>query len=87
VKSIVKSILIFFDINRIVHKTKQAIPHTTMKFYGDCVRICKHFPQTLATKELAVASQQSILFQQGISDQTRVTVITHPPYSPDLAPM
>jgi hypothetical protein len=39
--------------------------------------------QTLATKELAVASQHTVarfLFHQGISDQNNMTVITNPPY-------
>jgi hypothetical protein len=48
VKSKVKSMLfIFFDIKGTVHKefvlAGQSLPHTTVTFYGDCMKMCKDF--------------------------------------------
>jgi hypothetical protein len=49
VKSKVKSILIiFFDFKRIVHKdsswqAKELIPHTSVTFYGNCMKMCEDF--------------------------------------------
>jgi hypothetical protein len=56
VKSKLKSMLIiFFDIKGIVQKNsswqaKQSIPHTTVMFYGDCVKMCKDFAQNFGDK-------------------------------------
>jgi hypothetical protein len=56
VKSKVKIMLvIFFDIEGIVHKKfvlvdKQSIPHITVTFYGDCVKICKNFAPNFGDK-------------------------------------
>jgi hypothetical protein len=38
-------------------QAKQSIPHTTVTFYGGCMKMCEDFG-TLVTKELAVALQQ-----------------------------
>jgi hypothetical protein len=63
VKSKVKSMLIiFFDIRWIVHKEftlagQQSIPHTTVMFCGNCVKMGKDSTKTLMTKGMAVASQ------------------------------
>jgi hypothetical protein len=49
VKSKVKSrLIIFFDIKVIVHKNsswqaKQPIPHITVTFYRDCVKMCEDY--------------------------------------------
>jgi hypothetical protein len=40
-------------------QAKQSFPHTTLMFYGDWVPMCKESPQTLGTKELAVASRHA----------------------------
>jgi hypothetical protein len=45
-------------------QAKQSIPHATVTFYSDCVKMCEDFPRTLATKELAVASHQGIFDQK-----------------------
>jgi hypothetical protein len=56
VKSKVKSMLfIFFNMKRIVHEefmlvAKQEIPHTSDKFYGDCVNVCEHFSPNFGNK-------------------------------------
>jgi hypothetical protein len=59
VKSKVKIMLIiFFDIKRIVHKelfrpnwqAKQSIPHTTVPFYGDCMKMCEDFNRNFGDK-------------------------------------
>jgi hypothetical protein len=56
VKSKVKSMLIiFFDIKGIVHKefvraAKQSISHATVKFYGECVKMCEDFSLNFGDK-------------------------------------
>jgi hypothetical protein len=44
-----------FDIKEIVHKelvlqAKQSIPHTTVTFYGDCVKMCEDFAPNFGDK-------------------------------------
>jgi hypothetical protein len=50
-------------------QAKQPIPHATVTFYCDCVKICEDFAPKFSTRELDVASLQrtvSHLFHQGI---------------------
>jgi hypothetical protein len=46
--------IIFFDIKGIVHKkfvlAKQSNLHTTVTFYGDCVKICEDFATNSGNK-------------------------------------
>jgi hypothetical protein len=62
VKSKVKSTLIIFnDIKETVHEefvlAGQAVNlHTTVTFYGNCVKTCKNFTPNFGDKKLAVAS-------------------------------
>jgi hypothetical protein len=39
-------------------KAKQSIPHTTVTFYGDCMKMGEDFAQSFGDKDLAVASRQ-----------------------------
>jgi hypothetical protein len=39
-------------------QAKQSIPHTSVKFCGDCVNMWEDFTLNFAVKELAVPSQQ-----------------------------
>jgi hypothetical protein len=56
VKIKVKSMLIiFFDIKRIVH-AEQSVPHTTMKFYGDCVKMCEDLAPNFGDKRTGCLS-------------------------------
>jgi hypothetical protein len=55
VKSKVKSMLIiFFDIKGIVHKEfvliGQTVPHTIVRFYGDCMKMCEDFTPNFSVK-------------------------------------
>jgi hypothetical protein len=54
-------------------QAKQPIPHTTITFYGNCLKMCEDFARTLATKELTLASWISTVshfpFHRGILDQ------------------
>jgi hypothetical protein len=48
-------LIIFFDINGIVHKlfscqAKHSIPHTTVAFYVDCVKIYEDFAPNFCEK-------------------------------------
>jgi hypothetical protein len=48
--------IIFFDIkdfstNNLCCQAIQSIPHSTVTFYGDCVKMCEDFPE----KKLAFA--------------------------------
>jgi hypothetical protein len=64
-------------------QAQQPIPHTTVRFYSDCV---KTLPRILAgEKKLAVASRQRtishFLFHQGIFlPKNNMSVITQPPH-------
>jgi hypothetical protein len=54
---------ILFDIKEIVHKEfvlvgQEQIRHTTVKIYGDYVKMCENFAPNFGDKELDVASQQ-----------------------------
>jgi hypothetical protein len=50
VKSKVKGMLIiFFDIN-LSWQATQSIPHTTVTFYGDCMKICEDFAPNFGDK-------------------------------------
>jgi hypothetical protein len=44
-------------------QAKQAIPHTIVRFYGDCEKSAKTSPRTLATDVLAAASRQRSVSQ------------------------
>jgi hypothetical protein len=95
VKSKVKNVLIiFFDIKWIFHVefvlAGQTVNSALLWCYTETAWKCaKTLPQTLALKELAVASWQRtishFLFHQGIFfTKSNMTVIPHPPYLPDL---
>jgi hypothetical protein len=48
-KKVESMLIIFFDIMGIVHKknsswqAKQSIPHITVMFYGECMKMCEGF--------------------------------------------
>jgi hypothetical protein len=61
-------------------QAKRLIQHTTVMCYGHCIKMYKDFGQTLATKELALASQHTVShfhFYQRIFDQKQYDC--HPP--------
>jgi hypothetical protein len=39
-------------------KAKQTIPHATVTFYGDCVKMCEDFVPNFGDKILTVATRQ-----------------------------
>lgn len=69
---------------------KQSVPHTTVWRFTANAWICaKTSHRTLATKELSVASQRSVLqftFYREFLIWNNVTVLPNPPYSSDLTP-
>jgi hypothetical protein len=82
---------IFFDIKWVFHKefilAGQAV---NSAYYCDVLQwLWKCGRRTLVTKELAVASQQrtiSHIFTREFFTKNIITVVSHPPYLPDLAP-
>jgi hypothetical protein len=39
-------------------QAKQSIPHPTVTFYGDCVKMCEHFAPNFADKRTGCCSHQ-----------------------------
>jgi hypothetical protein len=58
----------------------QSIPNITVTFYGDCMKMCKKFTQTLVTEELAVAWRLHHLTTDFFFTRVNITVVLHPPY-------
>jgi hypothetical protein len=64
VKIKVKSkLIILLDIKRLFTEpsswqAKQSIPHTTLTFYGDCLKMFEDFAPNFGVKEIALQSQQ-----------------------------
>jgi hypothetical protein len=93
VKSKVKSMLIiFFVVEVIIQKNsswqaKQSFIHTTVMFYGDCVKLCNDFTPNFGEKLLAVASCQHTFFSPGnFFTKSNMNIFPHPPYSPVISP-
>jgi hypothetical protein len=97
VKSKVKSMLIIsFDIKGMFKKNsfwqaKQSIPHTTVTFVCDCVKMGDDFVPNFGDKRTEcclTTTQPSHTFFSTIKCRTEsnMTLVPHPPYSPDLAP-
>jgi hypothetical protein len=65
-------------------QAKQSIPHTTVTFYGDCVKICEDFASNFGDKELNVALQRTITqflsTKQFLTKRTQVPSPTHPTF-------
>jgi hypothetical protein len=96
VKSKVKVMLVtFFDIEGIVHKNlswkaKQSIPHTTVTFYGECVKMREDFASNFGDKRtgccITTTHRLTIPFSPGnfwpkttwLSSPTHPTVISFP---------
>jgi hypothetical protein len=77
--------IISFDIKGTVPRefvlAGQSIQHTTKMFYGECMKMCVTLSQSLVTKELAVASQHTVmhfLFSPWNIEQKRYYYL-HPP--------
>jgi hypothetical protein len=73
-------IIILFDIKKIVHKevpwqAKQPIPHTTVTFYGDCMKILKDFAPNFGDKGTSHMS----FFQGKFDKKKQHTVFPHHP--------
>jgi hypothetical protein len=64
----------------IVHKEfvadQQSIPHATVTFYVDCVKMCQDFALIFGDKQLVVASRQRSEFFR----KSNMTVVPHSPY-------
>jgi hypothetical protein len=73
-------------------RTKQSIPHTTVTFYVDSVKMCEDFAPNLGDERVGccittkVPSHASLLTREYLS-QNNMTVVPHSPYFflfPDL---
>jgi hypothetical protein len=90
VKSKIKSMLIIFcDIKDIVRKAfalvGQSIPHTTVIFCGDCVKILRRLrPEFWRLKYCLLhcdnALSHTSFFTRESFTKNNVTVVLHPPY-------
>jgi hypothetical protein len=74
-------------------QAEQSIPHATVTFYGDCVKMCEDFAPNFGDKgTAAVASRKRtvshFLYPLANFDQNNMTVAPHPQpaHSPDLVP-
>jgi hypothetical protein len=63
--------IIFFHIKETVHKknlscqTKQSSPHTTVMFYGDCVKMCEDFTPNFSDKRITTTHHPTLPFSSG----------------------
>jgi hypothetical protein len=91
VKSKAKSMLItFYDIKGIVHKefilAGQIInPHTTVTFYGDCIKMCEDFTPNFGNKRtgccIMTKLRHTLPFPQGnFFTKNNKNIILYPPY-------
>jgi hypothetical protein len=58
-------------------QAKQSIPHTTLTFYGDCIKILKDFAPNFGDEGMGCASRQSNnshVLNQGMFDKKKHTV-------------
>jgi hypothetical protein len=70
-------------------QAKHLIPHTTVTFCGDCMKMYEDLTETLATKELLHHDMHFMcntsFFTKEFMIKINMTVILHPPFSPDLS--
>jgi hypothetical protein len=88
-------LIIFFDIKGILHKefvlAGQTVPHTTVRFYGDCMKMCEDFTLNFSVKTTGccttTAHRLTLPFLPGNFFTTNnMTVGPQPPNFPDLVP-
>jgi hypothetical protein len=82
-------LIIFLDIKGTVQMessslAKQSIPHITMTFYGDRMKICKYFTAKFSDKSWLLhhdsASSPTSFFIREFFTKINMTVVTHQPY-------
>jgi hypothetical protein len=82
-------LIIYFVIKGIVYKnsswqTKQSIPHTTVTFYGDCVKMCEYFLRNFGYKRtgccITTTHRLTLPSSPGNVYQNNMTVFPLPPY-------
>jgi hypothetical protein len=65
-------------------QAKHSIPHTTVTFYGDCMKVCEDFVLNFGGKKLAVVSWQSITLFFSLGNfwpkTTWLSCSTHPTF-------
>jgi hypothetical protein len=65
-------------------QAKQSIPHTTVMFHGDCVKIFNGFTPNFDNKRTGCCNTTThhltLLFSPGNFSQKHITVVPHPPY-------
>jgi hypothetical protein len=70
-------------------QAKQSVPHTAVTFYGDCVNMCEDFAPIFVNRRssccITTTHCLKLPFSTEFSTRNNMTVIPHPPYSPDLA--
>jgi hypothetical protein len=71
-------------------QAKQSIPHTTVTFYSNCMKMCEDFaPELWQQKNWTLHHENTSLmlpFSPGnFFTKNNMTVVPHPPYLPDLA--
>jgi hypothetical protein len=60
--------------------------HTTVTFYGDCVKMCEDFAQNFSVKRTSYCFKTTSIFSPGnLLKRKNMTIPSHPDW-PDLAP-
>jgi hypothetical protein len=62
------------------------IPHTTLPFYGDCVKMSENFATNLGEKRTGSFITTKHHLIRELFNKNNMTVVSRPSYSPDLAP-
>jgi hypothetical protein len=71
-------------------QAKQSIPHTTVTFYGDCMKMCEDFDLSFGNKRFVCCITTTCRltlpsFTKEFFTKINMTVVLQPPYSPDFA--
>jgi hypothetical protein len=83
-------LIIFFDIKQIAQKefalAEQTVLNTSVTFYGDCTKMCEDFISNFGGKGTGCRSTFFRPSPGNFLTKNNMTVIFHPPYSPDFSP-
>jgi hypothetical protein len=85
-KGKVRSMLIsFLSIKEIVHKefvleSQTSVPHTTVTFYGDCLKMCEDFAPNFGDMHYDSAPSHTSFFTREFFRKNNITIFPHLPY-------